>query len=94
MDAGNVGKGVLLNVPLPEFDVVGSGTLVLALGGLKGHGVEWVSQSEVVIDKVKVALGDSMILCHIKVLCLLSLASLMLLFQGTLVLLSADSLRS
>jgi hypothetical protein len=67
MDTGNIGKGVLLNVPLPEFDVVGSGTLVVALGGLEGHAVEWLSQSEVVIDKVKVALGDSMILCHIKV---------------------------
>ena len=42
-DAG-VARGELLRVPLPEFDVAGNATLVLALGGLQEHNVKWLSQ--------------------------------------------------
>ena len=51
-NGGGAAKGVLLNVPLPEFDVAANATLVLALGGLHGHNVEWVSQGEARINSV------------------------------------------
>ena len=57
------GKGELLRVPLPEFDVAGNATLVLALGGLQGHTVEWVAHDKALINKVPVDLPDSIVAC-------------------------------
>jgi len=55
--------GVILKVPLPEFDIRGNASLVLALGGLQGYSVNWVSQGEARINDVPVALPDSIIFC-------------------------------
>ena len=55
--------GVILKVPLPEFDVRGNASLVLALGGLQGYTIDWVSQGEARINDVPVFLPDSIIFC-------------------------------